>query len=270
MDARPDERRSEVRSRLLSELHVIRDAVPREAALDTGIGRALLLRAADGEIPATLRLARPAPAVAFGKQDAIVPGYREAAAAARAAGFEATLRLAGGRAAVFHEDTISLAHAVPDPAPRAGIHARFGATAELIARALARFGIDARVGEVEGEYCPGTFSVNARGARKLAGLGQRLIATASYMGGVIVVADAARVRDVLVPVYAALGLEWAPETTGAVADEAPVTWDEMMDALLAEYAAEHDLLETELDDATLALAEELAPAHLAPPIDTAA
>ena len=130
--------------------------------------------------------------------------------AARAQGFEAVLRVAGGRAAVFHEGAIALAHAVPDPAPRKGIHARFEASAALVAAALRRVGVDARVGEVPGEYCPGTYSVNAAGERKLAGLGQRLIAGASYMGGVLVVSDGARVREVLAPVYDALGLEWEP------------------------------------------------------------
>jgi octanoyl-[GcvH]:protein N-octanoyltransferase len=197
----------------------------------------------------------------FGKQDAVAPGYAEAVRAARAGGFEAALRLAGGRAAVFHEQVIALGHALPDRSPRAAIHARFEATADLVARALRSLGIDARVGEIPGEYCPGSFSVNAGGERKLAGLAQRLIARASYMGGVFVVADAERIRAVLGPVYAALGLAWDPATTGAIAAEADVTWDAVCDALLVEYAREHDLVEAELDDATLALAERLAPEH---------
>jgi octanoyl-[GcvH]:protein N-octanoyltransferase len=263
LDAGPDERRGEVRARLLSELHVIREPVAREAVLEAALSRALLTRVAAGELPATLRLARPAPAVIFGKQDAVAPGYAEAVRAARGAGFETVLRLAGGRAAVFHEHTISLGHAVPDPAPRTGIHARFEATADLIAHALGRLGVDARVGELPGEYCAGSFSVNAGGERKLAGIGQRLIATAAFMGGVLVLADAARVRDVLVPVYAALGLDWDPARTGAVADEGAddASWDAVCDALLAEYAREHDLVDTEIDATTLALAERLAPEH---------
>ena len=37
------------------------------------------------------------------------PGFREAVAAARSGGWEAILRLAGGRAAVFHRETIAFA-----------------------------------------------------------------------------------------------------------------------------------------------------------------
>ena len=220
---------------------------------------------AAGELPETLRLARPGPMVAFAKQDAVAPGYAHAVRAARADGFDAVLRLAGGRAAVFHDQTIALAHAVPDAAPRAGIHSRFARTAELIARALGRLGVDARVGEVPGEYCPGGYSVNARGAVKVAGIGQRLIAGASHMGAVIVVGAANRVREVLVPVYDALELPWNPDTAGAVEDElgggGPSPWTAVRDALLAEYARDYDIVEAELEPETIELARRLAPEH---------
>ncbi len=272
-------------------LHVVVEpGQPREPVLDTALSRALFLRVAAGELPATLRLTRPAPAVVFGRQDALNPGYAAAAEAARAHGFEAVLRVAGGRAAVFHEGALALAHAVPDPAPRKGIHARFEASATLVEAALRRVGVDARVGEVPGEYCPGTYSVNAGGERKLAGLGQRLVKGASYMGGVLLVSDSASVRTVLTPVYDALGLQWEPATTGAVAEEAgfdglPVVaeddsaqdggaedrsarspdaaWRTVRDALLAEYAERYELVEAELDGETLALAERLASEHRA-------
>jgi octanoyl-[GcvH]:protein N-octanoyltransferase len=229
------------------------------------VSRAIMQRVAAGELPETLRLARPGTMVAFAKQDAVAPGYADAVQAARAGGFAAVLRLAGGRAAVFHDQTIALAHAVPDPEPRAGIRSRFEWTASLIGRALRGLGVEAHVGEVAGEYCPGGYSVNARGAVKLAGIGQRIIAGGSHLGGVIVVGGASRVRDVLVPVYRALELPWDPATAGAVEDEldgrAAVTWAAVRDALLAQYAREYELVEAELDEETLALAERLAPEH---------
>ncbi|HEU0025457.1 MAG TPA: hypothetical protein VFQ12_12550, partial [Thermoleophilaceae bacterium] len=87
---------------------------------------------AASDLPETLRLTRPEAMVAFGKQDAVAPGYAAAVAAARARGFQAVVRLAGGRAAVFHEGTIALAHAVPDRNPRRGIRRRFETTAALV------------------------------------------------------------------------------------------------------------------------------------------
>nr|MBA3263616.1 lipoate--protein ligase family protein [Thermoleophilaceae bacterium] len=164
--------------------------------------------------------------------------------------------------AVFHPGTLEIAHAVPDPDPRAGIHRRFEATAELIARALGRLGVDARVGEVPGEYCPGRWSVNAGGERKLAGIGQRVISGGAHVGTVIVVDDAASVRRVLEPVYAALGLAWDPATVGAVAEEASGrAWEAVREAVLAEYAERFRLVEDEVDAETLSLARTLAAEH---------
>jgi lipoate-protein ligase A len=249
----------------VQRLQLIEASIAGDPALDTAVSRAILERVGAGQLPATLRLGRPGAMVAFAKQDAVSGGYPEAVRAARADGFEAVLRLAGGRAAVFHEGTVALAHAVPEPDPRPGTHARFEQTAGLVAAALRRLGVDARVGEVAGEYCPGSYSVNARGVLKLAGIGQRLVRGAAHTGGVIVVEGADRVRDVLVPVYEALGLQWEPASAGAVSDERPEAgWEAVRDALVAEYAERYELVPAELDEATLALARRHAGEHRAP------
>jgi octanoyl-[GcvH]:protein N-octanoyltransferase len=226
------------------------------------VSRALMFRVAAGELPETLRIARPGTTVAFAKRDAVTPGYPEAVAAAREHGFEATLRLAGGRAAVFHDGTMEIGHAIPDPEPREGIHDRFRATAGRLARALASLGVDARVGEVAGEYCPGRYSVNARGAAKLAGIGQRVVGGGSHTGVVLVIDGEDRINAVLGPVYAALGLDWNPDASGSVRTEAPsVTWDAVRDAIVTEYAREYELVEGSVDEGTLELAKGLAGEH---------
>jgi octanoyl-[GcvH]:protein N-octanoyltransferase len=216
-----------------------------------------MFRVAARELPETLRIARPGTTVAFAKRDAVAPGYDAAVHAAREHDYEATLRLAGGRAAVFHDGTMEIGHALPDDEPRVGIHERFERTAARLARALARLGVDARVGEVRGEYCPGRYSVNARGAAKLAGIGQRVVGGGSHTGVVLVVEGEDRINAVLRPVYAALGLDWEPATTGSVRGEAPsATWDDVSDAIVTEYAQEY-----EVDAETLELADSLAPEH---------
>jgi len=221
-----------------------------------------MLRVAARELPQTLRIAHPGTTVAFAKRDAVAPGYDEAVRAARKHGFEATLRLAGGRAAIFHEGTMEIGHAVPDDEPRAGIRDRFERTAERLARALARVGVDARVGEVAGEYCPGRYSVNARGVVKLAGIGQRVVGGGSHTGVVLVVEGEDRINEVLGPVNAVLGLDWEPSVSGSVRTEAPgTTWDAIRDALVTEYAREYDLVEAEVDSETLELAHTLRDEH---------
>jgi octanoyl-[GcvH]:protein N-octanoyltransferase len=221
-----------------------------------------MFRVAARELPETLRIARPGTTVAFAKRDAVAPGYEAAVRAAREHGFEATLRLAGGRAAVFHDGTMEIGHAVPDDEPREGIHERFERTAGGLARAIARLGVDARVGEVRGEYCPGRYSVNARGAAKLAGIGQRVVGGGSHTGVVLVVEGEDSINAVLRPVYAALGLDWDPAATGSVRAEAPnAGWAAVSDAIVAEYAQEYDVVEEEVDAETLELATSLAPEH---------
>jgi octanoyl-[GcvH]:protein N-octanoyltransferase len=246
-------------------LTVLEHSFPDDPAFDVAVSRAVMFRVARGELPETLRIARPAAVVAFAKRDAFAPGYESAVRAAEGQGFGAVLRLAGGRAAVFHEGTMEVAHAVPDADPRAGIHERFRAEAGVVCRALERLGVDARVGEVSGEYCPGRWSVNAAGRRKLAGIGQRVVAGGSHTGSVIVVEGAERIRRVLTPVYGALSLAWDPETVGAVEEEAAGTdWHAVRTALLEEYGSHYDLVPGELDDTTLALAREIAPEHRPP------
>jgi octanoyl-[GcvH]:protein N-octanoyltransferase len=239
---------------------LITHAFQDRPAYDTAVSRAILQRVARGELPDTVRIARPGAMVAFGKQDVSSAGYGEAAAAAREHGFEAVKRLAGGRAAVFHQQTVAFAWAQRNADPWPGTHDRFRAVAAAVERALVSLGVDAHTGEVHGEYCPGDYSINARGRTKIAGLGQRIIKGASHIGGVIVVGNTARVRDVLIPVYAALGLEWDPATTGSVVDEVGrIRFEEVAAAIRAELPP---LEEASLDDETLALAEALAAEHL--------
>ena len=216
-------------------MHFLDFGFAGRAAFDAAYSRALLELVATGAAPETFRLYQPDDVLAFSSVDAASAGFSKAVAAARAAGFEPALRLAGGRAAVFHRETLAFAWTIPAAESRDGIHARFGQISEIVVAALRRLGVDARIGEVPGEYCPGEYSVNARGARKLMGVGQRVIRGAAHVGGVIVVRDSDRVSKALGPVYDAMQLEWDPETAGSVEDELGVaTRDEVAAALLVE------------------------------------
>lgn len=206
-------------------------------AFGVGIAHAVALAVGSGELEETLRIDPATDVVAFGRRDVITPGYRHAVAAAMARGFEAVERLAGGRAAVFHSGTLSFSWAMPAVDPRAGVEERFERVSQAMAAAFRRLGADADVGEVPGEYCPGSHSVNIGGTIKVMGVGQRLVRGAAHVGGVVVVSQAERIREVLVPVYEALGLEWNPATAGALDDVIPgVGLDEVRDAILTEVS----------------------------------
>jgi octanoyl-[GcvH]:protein N-octanoyltransferase len=241
---------------------LVRDSFPEPTEMDTAVSHATLRRVAAGRLPETLRLYRPGPIVAFGPRDRVAPGFADAVAAARALGFGAVERLAGGRAAVFHQGTLAFSWAIPDPRAREGIRSRFQAVAEIVVEGMRSLGVDARIGEVPGEYCPGEHSINARGRTKLMGVGQRIIDGAAHVGGVIVVTGATRVREVLLPVYEVLGLDWDPGTVGSLADEvAGLGWEDAAGAVEKAFGERFDLREARVDDETRSLARDLIPRH---------
>ena len=208
------------------------DRYPGRPVLDTAVSHAMLRRVARGDAPESLRLYRPDDALLFSSLDARRPGYARALERARAAGFEPVVRLAGGHAAVFLESSLAFAWATPDPDASLHIRPRFERLAGWIVAALKRLGLDARLGELEGEYCPGEFSVNVGGRIKVMGVGQRVIRGGAHVGGVVTVAETERLRAVLVPIYETLELPLRAETAGGIADEAPgLTAEDLVRAL---------------------------------------
>lgn len=245
------------------QIRVLRDTYPGRPALDIAVSRATLQRVARELEPESLRLYRPDAVVAFGRRDANAPGYTMAVRAARERGFAAIERLAGGRAAVFHETTLAFAWAIPDASAREHVDQRFDELADIMVAAFRALGIDARVGEVPGEYCPGAHSVNTAGARKLMGVGQRVIRGATHVGGVVIIGGSARIREVLVPVYSALGLDWRPQSVGCLEEEiGPLDAEQVERAILSEFATRYDLLPDTVGAGTRELAEALEPDHL--------
>jgi octanoyl-[GcvH]:protein N-octanoyltransferase len=247
----------------MTPLRIVRDAFTEDPALDTAVSRALLLRASDGEIPETFRLHVPGRVVAFGKRDTLEPGYPAAVAVTRQNGFAPIERLAGGRAAVFTRHTLAFAWTIPDPDPRRGIYDRFRRLSALMVGAFGRLGVASDVGEIPGEYCPGDYSVHHAGRIKLMGVGQRLARRAAHVGGVVVVDRSEDVRNILVDVYAALGLHWEPETAGALTDVHPgITLQAAADAVLEELAGHRTIVPDEISTATVDLAHRLADDHV--------
>jgi octanoyl-[GcvH]:protein N-octanoyltransferase len=246
------------------EADLIEASAGADPVLDVAMAHALLDLLAAGQRPPAIRCYRPSATVAFGRRDRFLPGFTDAVAAARRHGFAPVIRGAGGRAAAYDEGCLIFDEVMPADESSGGIRERFAADAHRQAAALRGLGVEARVGEVPGEYCPGEFSVNARGRVKLIGAAERIIRGAWLHSSVVVVESATAIREVLVDVYATLGLDWDPETTGAVADEAPGTGlADVRRALLDVYAASYELSPASLGARELARAEELLERHRA-------
>jgi lipoate-protein ligase A len=246
----------------MAGLRIHREGPGATAVADVALSHALLRAVEAGEAPESLRLYRPRDALAFSLLDRTRPGFAQAVERARLAGFEPILRLAGGRAAVFEQHALAFAWTVPARDARAGIRARFEVLSTLVARALCSLGVDARVGEVAGEYCPGEFSVNARGAVKLMGVGQRVLRRAAHVGGVIVVRGAPRVAAVLEDVYAALGFPLDGSRTGAVEEEVPgLDAQAVADALVAQIEQQRPVSVEAVSSSLHSQARRLEPLH---------
>lgn len=241
---------------------IIRGELTGDAALDTATSRAILRRVTDGELGETIQVGTPHEVVAFGKHDALTEGFETAVTIATERGYDPTIRIAGGRAVVFSPTIVRFAWTIPEPEPARTMHERFERLSAAVVAALRRLGVDSVVGELPDEYCAGRYSVHVAGPRKVMGVGQRLTRRAAQVGGVVVVDGAEKINDVLVPVYRALGVPMDPDVTGSVSEIAPVSTDEVMDALAAELVGDRTAIEVTVDAATTSLAAGLRDDHV--------
>ena len=235
-----------------------------EAALELAIAHALVRRASRGELGEVLRVYRPErPVAVFGRRDTRLPGFADAARAASDAGFVPLVRATGGRAVAYTGNAIVVDHVSHDPLAAAGLDHRFeeyGARLALIFRDL---GVDARVGAVPGEYCPGAHSVNARGTVKLVGTAQRVVRDAWLFSSLVVVGDEPRLRPLLGEIYAKLELPFDEASVGSLTGEVPTLTVEAVERAVLEAWGAAEVSPDALDPETVELAQELVAQHRA-------
>jgi lipoate-protein ligase A len=216
---------------------LVRQSAPGEDDLERSVE--LLRGVAAGEIAEArvLRLYTPVATLAMTRRESRMPGFSAASAAAVRLGFEPAIRPTGGRAVAYDEsclvfDLISRDDATLDPSDY------FARAGNSIADALRSVGVDARLGEVAGEYCPGEYSINARGVVKLVGTSQRAIRGARLLSGMLAFGSVERYVAVLLEANAALDLTWDPATFGTMQVEAPqVPRSAVEEALIAALLA---------------------------------
>jgi octanoyl-[GcvH]:protein N-octanoyltransferase len=170
------------------------------------------------ESPAALRIYRPRPTAAFSPRDTSHPLYHTVMARLQARGFQPGERGAGGQLAVYDEAALIVGLIAPHPEPRENTRDRYRAFSGLVADAFRQAGIDARVGEVPGEYCPGDYSVNAEGRVKLAGIAQRIGKNGYHIGAVLSVGRSDAAREAVTEAYELMGIPFDPASFGAMSD----------------------------------------------------
>ena len=233
-----------------------------DQAMELAVAHALVRRASAGEVGEVLRLYRPsAPVAVFGRRDTHRPGFSQAVNAAERAGFATAIRATGGRAVAYTGRSIVVDHVMPDPDAVAGLEDRFVRFGALLAHALCELGVDARVGAVPGEYCPGEHSVNARGTVKLIGTAQRAIKGAWLFSSLVVVADHLRLRPLLTEVYRHLELPFDDASVGSLTGEQPTLTVDAVEGALLEAFRVAGTAPAMLEPGTLALAEHIVTQH---------
>jgi octanoyl-[GcvH]:protein N-octanoyltransferase len=200
-------------------LALITAACAADPVLDIALSHALLADVAGGRRAPALRIFRPGPTVAFGRLDALLPGFDAARALAREHGFTPVLRSVGGHAAVFDERCVVVEHFTHEQDATAGLQSRFERQARLVRDALGSLGVDARIGQLPGEYCAGEHSVNLGGRVKVAGIAQRVVRHGAMTSAVVVAGGGAELRAAIASVYAALDVPVDPATAGALDEE---------------------------------------------------
>jgi lipoate-protein ligase A len=197
-----------------------------------GLQQAVLEEVAAGKRgPAALMWTSP-PYVGATRPETRLPGFAEARRRAEALGFPVLVRNSGGGAVAANEGSISFSLTLPVQDLRHGLYERYTEGVDLVAGALRRVGVEAEGGEVDGEFCPGAYSVRSGGPGgvKHAGLAQRVTRRAARVEALILVQNTAELVPVLSAFYGAIGLPFRP---GSVAD-VPASVPEMIRALEAE------------------------------------
>jgi lipoate-protein ligase A len=220
----------------LPDVNVSPTPVAGSALADQAISRDLLERVAAGTLDGALRIWAPVPAVALSRLDELRPGADAARAAAARAGVEAVLRVSGGHAVVVGTGSFCVGIAEAGPTFE-GTQDRYERLTAALIQAFAALGIDSEQGELDGEWCPGAWSIRSGGV-KLAGLAQRAIKGAAWAEAVVDLAPDERSRALLAEIYAALELPLDPATLGSVSELAGrrVAFDELAQPLLAQLA----------------------------------
>lgn len=182
--------------------------------------------------------------------------FAAAAGLAEEAGFPVLVRNSGGGAVAANEGSISFSLTFPVEDLRRGLYERYTEGAELIVAALEKLGVTAEAGEVEGEFCPGAYSVRTGGyfGAKVAGLAQRVTRRSARMEALILVTKTAELRVFLERFYGALGLPFRPES---VANLPGVDVPGAIQALSETVRERYGAREAKLSEGTLRRAREL-------------
>ena len=197
-----------------------------------GLQQAVLEEIVSGERDPTALAWTSSRYVVVTRPETRLPGFESAVRAAEDLGFPVLVRNSGGGTVAANEGSISFSLTFPVEDLRHGLYERYAEGVDLVAAALRRVDVVAEGGEVEGEFCPGAYSVRSGGSQgvKHAGLAQRVTRRAARLEALVLVSETAGLIPVLERFYGSLGLPFRRESVR----DLPVGVPWVIEALVAE------------------------------------
>jgi lipoate-protein ligase A len=184
--------------------------------------------------------------VALTSRDVATFGYERAILQAEISGFTPVVRSPGGRAVAYHEESIVLDVMSHDPNPHQFINKRFEAIGQIFIETFSKLGIEAKLGQLPREFCPGKYSVISENV-KLVGTAQRIMRGGWLIGASVIVRNALPIRDVLKGVYRSLALDMDPRTVGALNEfDSLISVDDVTSNLISTLKDHFEVLDIDL------------------------
>lgn len=210
-----------------------------------GLQQAVLEDVAAGGRGPTALMWTSTPYVGATRPETRLPGFWEAKRRAENLGYPVLVRNSGGGAVAANEGCISFSLTLPVRDLRHGLYERYAEGVDLVSAALRRVGVAAEGGEVDGEFCPGAYSVRSGGPGgvKHAGLAQRVTRRAARMEALILVQRTAELIPVLEAFHGALGLPFRPSSVADVPASVPGVIEALETEILARYGGERRRIE---------------------------
>ena len=204
-----------------------------------GLQQAVLEEVAAGKREATALIWTSSRYVGATRQETRLSGFAAATGAAAEHGFPVLVRNSGGGAVAANHGSLSFSLTFPVEDFRHGLYERYAEGVDLVAAALRRVGVEAEGGEVEGEFCPGAYSVRSGGPGgvKHAGLAQRVTRRVARLEALILVSETNEIREILGRFYAALELPFRPGSVGGLNASVPRVVEALSEEVGERYGA---------------------------------
>ena len=192
-----------------------------DSATAYGYVRTVFDQVARGTRPATVSITPSTRHVGVTRRDTFRPGFEDAVRAAGEMGYPVLVRSSGGGATAADRGTFgfSIIRPADENESRRGIRERYDEAAAFVLAAFSRLGVEAEVGEVRDEFCPGDHSIRVgdrEDGMKIVGIAQRITRRATSVGGIVLVEGERELARVLGRVYGAMRLPFRSGSVGSL------------------------------------------------------